>query len=93
MPAQTKTKRKTRNASRQPTRVGKHLVVDPRVCHGQLIFRGTRVPVDTILYCLAKGRSLDYMRTSWPEVSPEAIEEAVRLAMEHLIDFYGATKS
>jgi hypothetical protein len=33
----TKTARNTRAASRsQPTLVGKCLVVDPRVCHGQL---------------------------------------------------------
>jgi hypothetical protein len=39
-------------AQGEPTFVGEHLVVDPRVCHGEVTFRGTRVPVETIL---AKG--------------------------------------
>ncbi len=39
--------------------VGKHLVIDPRVCHGALTFRGTRVPVETVLLRLQR-------RSSWP---------------------------
>jgi uncharacterized protein (DUF433 family) len=93
MPAKTKTKRKTKSANRQPTLVGKHLIVDPRVCHGELTFRGTRVPVATILSYLARGYSLAYLRTSWPEVSSEAIEEAVSLASEQLVEHYRDKKS
>ncbi len=25
--------------------VGKYIVIDPEICHGQMTFRGTRVPV------------------------------------------------
>ena len=83
--AATKSPSKTSTA---PVPVGKHLVVDPAVCHGELSFRGTRVPVRTILLTLAKGRSLAYLRESWPEVSPEAIEEAVSLAADLLAHRY-----
>jgi uncharacterized protein (DUF433 family) len=62
--------------------VGKYLVIDPRVCHGEMTFKGTRVPVETILPYLAKGYSHAYLRKSWPEVSTEAIAEAVQLATE-----------
>ena len=79
MAAITKAKRKTK-AERQPTLVGNHLVVDPRVCHGELTFRGTRVPVETVLGCLAKGHSLAYLRKSWPEVSADAMQAAINLA-------------
>ena len=91
MPAKTKTKRKSGN--RQPKLVGQYLVVDPRVCHGALTFRGTRVPVATIMSYLAKGYSLAYLRNSWPEVSAEAIEEAVSLASEQLVEHYRDKKS
>jgi uncharacterized protein (DUF433 family) len=93
MPAKAKTKRKTKSGSRQPTLVGNHLVVDPRVCHGELTFRGTRVPVATILSYLAKGYSQAYLRKSWPEVSSEAIAEAVSLASEQLVEHYRDGKS
>ena len=77
--------RRTRKSKVVPRTIGRHLVVDPEVCHGELTFRGTRVPVRTVLLCLARGRSLDYLRKSWPEVSPEAIEEAVSLAADMLV--------
>jgi uncharacterized protein (DUF433 family) len=78
--------------NREPTFIGQHLVVDPRVCHGKMTFKGTRVPVETILAYLAKGHSLSYLRKSWPEVAPEAIEEAVRLATELFVQHYRPKK-
>jgi uncharacterized protein (DUF433 family) len=89
----SKIKRKTKTAkARQPIFVGEYLVADPRVCHGKMTFRGTRVPVETILSYLAKGHSLAYLRKSWPEVRAEAIAEAVRLATELLVQHYQAPK-
>lgn len=35
--------------------VGKYIVIDPEICHGQMTFKGTRVPVDTVLTFLGKG--------------------------------------
>lgn len=86
--AKSRVGRKSSRIKREPIHVGEHLVIDPRVCHGQLTFRGTRVPVQTILAGLAKGYSLSYLRKSWPEVSPEAIAEAVNLASAHLVEHY-----
>ncbi len=90
--AATNRKRKPKAAA-QLILVGEHLVVDPRVCHGQLTFRGTRVPVETILSYLGRGYSMEYLRKSWPQVSAEAIEEAVRFASEQLIKHCRAKKS
>ncbi len=93
MPTKTKTKGKIKPINVEPTLVGNHLIVDPRVCHGALTFRGTRVPVETILYYLGTGHSMAYLRRSWPEVSPKAIAEAVKLASEQLIEHYREKKS
>jgi uncharacterized protein (DUF433 family) len=93
MPAKMKTNRKSKTGNGKSTFVGEYLVVDPRVCHGELTFRGTRVPVETILRYLAKGYSLAYLRKSWPEVSSKAIQEAVHLASEQLIQHYRTKKS
>jgi uncharacterized protein (DUF433 family) len=71
--------------------VGKYLVVDPEVCHGQMTFKGTRVPVDTVLAFLAKGYSVDQLLRSWPELKRPAVEEAVRLASESLQACYVTT--
>ena len=64
--------------------IGKYLVVDPEVCHGQMTFKDTRVPVDTVLAFLAKGYSVDQLLRSWPELKRPAVEEAIRLASESL---------
>ena len=88
MPVKTKTKRKPKSGNRRATLVGQHLIVDPRVCHGELTFRGTRVPVATILSYLARGHSMVYLRKSWPEIPAEAIEEAISLASAQLIAHY-----
>jgi uncharacterized protein (DUF433 family) len=61
--------------------VGEHLIADPRICHGKLTFRGTRVPVQTVLtLLLKKDRTIEYVLKSWPHLKREAIEEAVSLA-------------
>jgi uncharacterized protein (DUF433 family) len=71
-----------------PLEVGQHLIVDPRVCHGKLTFKGTRVPVETILNRLARGRTIEDLLTNWPELTREAIAEAVKLACAALVERY-----
>ncbi len=63
-----------------PIEVGKHLVIDPRVCFGKLTFKGTRVPVETVLACLTQGRTIKSILESWPHLNREAVEEAIELA-------------
>ena len=60
--------------------IGKHLVIDPRVCFGKLTFKGTRIPVETILVCLAQGGTIKYVLESWPYLKQRAVEEAIQLA-------------
>ncbi len=68
--------------------IGEHLVRDPEIYHGELTFRGTRVPVSVVLAYAAKGMSVKRLRRNWPEVSEEAITEALSLAKEALIEKY-----
>lgn len=60
--------------------IGNYLVIDREICHGQMTFRGTRIPVDTVLTFLAKGYSIDQLLHSWPELQRPAIEEMIHLA-------------
>ena len=64
--------------------VGEYLVIDPEICHGQLTFKGTRGPVDTVLAYLKKGYAVDQLLRSWPELTRPAVEEAIALASESL---------
>ncbi len=68
--------------------IGQHLVRDPEIYHGELTFRGTRVPVRVVLAYVAKGMSLTRVRRNWPDVSIEAVMEALVLAREALVEKY-----
>ena len=70
--------------------VGEFMIIDPEVMHGRLAFRGTRVPVSTVMAYLAKGRSVDEIVREWPQLRPEAVQEAIRFASETLQRHYQA---
>ncbi len=58
------------------------LTSDPRVCHGQLCARGTRVMVTSILDSLAEGSSREEILRSYPSLKPVHIEAALAYAAE-----------
>ena len=78
---------------RRPKEIGEYLVVDPRVCHGKMTFKGTRVPVETVLTFLAKGDTPEEILAGWPELKWEWVAEAVRVARDTLVKKYMMSKS
>ena len=61
--------------------LGRYLVVDSRICHGQPTFRGTRILVKDVLEQVAQGMAWRTIEKQWRgSVSQLAIAEAVRLA-------------
>lgn len=82
----------TSNWSSHMTRseIGAYLIIDPGICHGQMTFKGTRIPVDTVLAYLGKGYSVEQILRSWPELTRPAIEEVIALAAESLQSRYSA---
>ncbi len=66
------------------TEIGVYLIIDPGICHGQMTFKGTRIPVDTVLAYLGKGYSVEQILRSWPELTRPAVEEVIALAAESL---------
>jgi uncharacterized protein (DUF433 family) len=66
--------------------VGRYIVADAEICHGQLTFRGTRVLVTDVLEQVANGMAWETIVDEWRgTVSKDAIAEAVRLARESLV--------
>jgi len=65
---------------------GKHIVANPRICHGQWTFRGTRIMVWIVLDQLAREMPWDTIVKEWGGSVPrEAIAEAIELARENLV--------
>jgi uncharacterized protein (DUF433 family) len=60
--------------------------LDPRVCGGKPVIRGTRVPVSIILEQLQHGESWNTLLKGYPELKEEDIRAALeyaRLSIEH----------
>lgn len=65
--------------------LGEYIVADPRICHGKLTFKGTRIFVEDVLGQVAQGMDWNAIMQEWRGSIPkEAIAEAVHLAGQAL---------
>ena len=48
--------------------LGRYIVADPDICHGQPTFTGTRIMVKSVLFCVAQGKDwdVDLSGVRWP---------------------------
>ncbi len=63
------------------TEFGQYIVADPKICHGQLTFKGTRIMVKSVMDMLAKDYDWHRISSEFDgRLSAEAIAEAITLA-------------
>ncbi len=62
----------------------KRIVVDPDIHHGDACIRGTRIPVATVLACLAQGMTTEDILNEYPALTPEDIQAALAYAADVL---------
>ena len=61
--------------------IGRFIVADPAICHGQPTFRGTRILVADVLEQVATGTAWETIIEEWRgNLNSDAISEAVLLA-------------
>ncbi len=65
---------------------GDFITVDPRICGGEPVLRGTRVPLRTILGSLAEGDSIEQIVRSFPTVTEEAVRAVISFAAASAFD-------
>jgi uncharacterized protein (DUF433 family) len=53
------------------------IVIDPLICHGKPVIRGTRMPVSLIVGSLAGGMSFDELRQEY-DLAAEDIRAALK---------------
>ena len=56
--------------------------IDPRVCGGKPVIRGTRIPVAVIVSQLAEGQTWQDVMQGYPELSEDDIRAALQYASE-----------
>jgi uncharacterized protein (DUF433 family) len=54
------------------------ILIDPRVCHGKPVIRGTRLPVSLVHGSLAGGTGFEELRREY-DLTDEDIRAALRL--------------
>jgi uncharacterized protein (DUF433 family) len=58
--------------------------LNPRVCNGKPVIKGTRIPVSVILDQIAEGESWSALLAGYPELRKEDIQAALIYAKESL---------
>jgi len=56
------------------------ITVDPRICGGKPVIRGTRIMVKNILGMVAGGYTVDRIVEEYPELAPGMVEAALEYA-------------
>jgi len=60
--------------------------LNPRVCDGKPVIKGTRIPISVILEQIAEGESWEALLAGYPELKKEDIQAALyyaRASLEH----------
>ena len=52
--------------------------INPKICLGQPVIRGTRITVSVILKLLANGRSVEEVIEDYPELEAADVQEAMK---------------
>ena len=62
--------------------MSERIEINPKVCHGKPVIRGTRVLVCNVLGALAAGQSVDDIIDDYPNIRQEDIQAALGFAGE-----------
>ncbi|MGR3177004.1 MAG: DUF433 domain-containing protein [Candidatus Anammoxibacter sp.] len=58
--------------------------LNPRVCNGRPVIKGTRIPISIILEQIADGNSWNTILKGYPELKKEDIQAALYYARESI---------
>ena len=78
---------------RVPPELEDVLAIDPNVVHGQVCFRGTRVPLTVLLDNMAEGMGVDEFIAEYPSVTKEQAQAVVAWEQDQLRSAVGLLAS
>ena len=65
--------------------MSERIEINPRVCGGQPVVKGTRLPVAAILEQLADGEPWDSLLSGYPELTRADIQAALQYARQSIL--------
>ena len=60
--------------------MSEYITVDPKICSGKPVIRGTRIMVKNILGMVAGGYDLERILNAYPELTREMVQAALEYA-------------
>lgn len=60
------------------------VVSDPGILGGKPVFRGTRLPIETLFEYLADGLTLDYYLETFPSITREQVLAVLRYGQKRI---------
>lgn len=57
------------------------IIVDPKICHGKPVIKGTRIMVANILSLIAGGYDIDRVVDYYPELTKNDVMDAIKYAI------------
>jgi uncharacterized protein (DUF433 family) len=58
------------------------IIIDPDICNGKPVVRGTRIAAQTILEFLAAGDSIDDVLEEYPSLTREDVLECLKFSSD-----------
>lgn len=65
--------------------MSEHIEINPRVCGGQPVIKGTRIAISAILEQLAEDESWDNLLRGYPELARDDIQAALQYARSSIL--------
>jgi uncharacterized protein (DUF433 family) len=62
--------------------MSERIVIDPDICNGQPVLKGTRITVQTILEFLGAGDSIEEVLEEYPALGREDVLECIRFSSQ-----------
>jgi uncharacterized protein (DUF433 family) len=64
--------------------IGKYIVIDTEICHGQPTFKGTRIMVWQVLDMLKSGYKVEDILKEFPSLTKKHIQAALEFAAKKI---------
>lgn len=73
--------------------MSERIVIDPDVCNGRPVVRGTRIAAQTILEFLAAGDSVEDLLAEYPVLTREDVQACLDYASRLMANHYSVVAS